>query len=251
MIKQILIFADLHGKLPKISKKWRNKDTIIILAGDIANNYPEQTFTPGYMSGDVFTPTNWHMWNFRKIDTVLESELQSGWVQTKLIPHLIDNNISLDNVIAINGNHDFFDTSKLFKNGLDIGTKTVTIQGIQFGLVTGVMKYQGEWFQEISEEEIAKRLKNLDQDIDILVTHSPPYGIRDMGYGNRIGSNEIVKSIFGYAGKPPHFTKVRYHLFGHAHGQYGVDKHELNGRVIRFVNAAEQRMIIDIDPETW
>ena len=129
---QILVFADLHGKLPQIPKKWRNKETIIVMAGDIADNYPEQTFTLGYMSGDVFTHSNWRMWNFRKIDTVLESELQSGWVQTKLIPHLIDNKINLDNVIAINGNHDFFDTSKFFKNGLDIGSKTITIQGIKF-----------------------------------------------------------------------------------------------------------------------
>ena len=251
----ILHFSDTHGKLPQIPKKRRNGDTILVLSGDICDNYPEDTFTPGYKSGDVFTPSNWHMWNFRKIDTVLEAELQEGWVQTKLIPHLVDNKINLDNVIILKGNHDFCSFEKFFNNALDLGAKTVTVQGIKFGLVTGVTKYVGEWNDEVDDSVIGERLAQVDFDIDILVTHAPPYGIKDMGMGDRIGSNEIVKAIFGYYNKAVRFVKIRYHLFGHAHGQHGVEKHEVSmptgDRIVKFVNAAQQRMDIDIDPDTW
>ena len=251
----ILHFSDTHGKLPQIPKKWRNGDTVIVLSGDICDNYPEETFTPGYMYNGNFTSSNWHMWNFRLINTVLEKELQEGWIQTKLIPHLNDNKINFDNVIILKGNHDFCSFEKFFNNALDLGAKTITVQGVKFGLLTGVTKYVGEWNDEVDDSVIGERIKQIDKDIHILVSHAPPYGIRDMGYGNRIGSNEIVKAIFGHYDKAIYFTNIRYHLFGHAHGQHGVDKKEVSAvtgtRIVKFVNAAQNRMNIDIDPEKW
>lgn len=248
----ILHYSDLHGKLPQIPKKRRNDDTILVLSGDIADNYPEDTFVPGYMSNGVFTPSNWNMWNFRMIDKILEAELQSGWIQTVLIPHLVDNKIKLDNVIILKGNHDFCSFEKFFTNGLDIGVKHVTIKGIKFGMFTGVLPFTGEWNDEVDDSIIGERIKEIDQDIDILVTHVPTYGIRDGG-GNfeKLGSPSLYNAIFGIQGITPYFHKIRYHLFGHSHGNHGVDKHEIDGRVVRFVNAACQRMVIDIDLDKW
>lgn len=245
----ILHFSDLHGKLPVIPKKRRNTDTILVFSGDICDNYPEDTFTPGYMKDGEFFESNWQMWSFRKIDTVLEKELQEGWIQTKLIPHLNQNNISFNNVIILKGNHDFCSFEKFFNNALDIGAKTVTVQGVKFGLMTGVLPYHHEWNDEVEEEVLEERLKLVDTDIDILVTHVPTRNIRDLGGAfEHIGSQSIYNAIFGYE---PFFTKIRYHLFGHAHGQYGVEKHEFDGRLVRFVNAAQNRMELDINPEGW
>jgi Icc-related predicted phosphoesterase len=244
----ILHFSDLHGKLPPIHSKRRYADTIVVLSGDICDNYPDQTFTPGYFKDGEFHESNWEQWSFRKIDTVKEKELQEGWIQTELIPHLMKNNIVLDRVIILKGNHDFCSFEKFFNNALDMGARTITVDGIKFGMVTGVLPYHNEWNDEVSEDVLAERIKLIDTDIDILVTHCPPRNIRDMGYGERIGSSSLYNSVFGYE---PYFTKIRYHLFGHAHGQYGVDKHEFDGRKVRFVNAAENRMELDVNPEEW
>ena len=54
----------------------------------------------------------------------------------------------------------------------------------------------------IAQEDIPK-------DIDILVTHYPPYGILDEGMGN----TEILNFIL--------HSQPKYHLFGHIHSTAG------------------------------
>ena len=247
----ILHFSDLHGKLPQIPKKWRNSDTVVVLSGDICDNYPDSTFTPGYKNKETgeFEESNWNSWNFRKIDVTLEGELQDGWVSSELIPHLNKNDIAFNRVVILKGNHDFGSFEKFFNNGLDIGTKVVMIENVKFGLLTGVLPYVNEWNDEVDDSIIAERVKELPRDIDILVTHVPTYNIRDYG-GNyeKIGSPALYKAIFNHE---PYFTHIRYHLFGHAHGQHGVDKHEVDGSTVRFVNGAQQRMPIDLKPAEW
>ena len=80
---RILHYSDLHGKLPEIPKKHRNGDTVLVFSGDVADNYPEETFTPGIKDGRAgeFRETSWVSWNFRLIDKIHEKELQEGWLQ--------------------------------------------------------------------------------------------------------------------------------------------------------------------------
>lgn len=54
----------------------------------------------------------------------------------------------------------------------------------------------------ISEEDIS-------EDIDIVVTHNPPYGILDENMGSVYILNFIMKA------------KPKYHLFGHIHSTAG------------------------------
>jgi Icc-related predicted phosphoesterase len=51
---------------------------------------------------------------------------------------------------------------------------------------------------------------------DILITHRPPYGILDFEDGNNFGCVDLLQTI----------AKIRpkYHLFGHIHAGYGVEK---------------------------
>ena len=70
-----------------------------------------------------------------------------------------------------------------------------------------------------TEEELAKKWKLIPDDIDILITHSPPYGIGDMiddqyHCGNyHVGSKSLTSRLRKE-------TKIRLHVFGHIHEGY-------------------------------
>lgn len=87
------------------------------------------------------------------------------------------------------------------------------------------------WFPEInpkckaftgSEEELEKRYRNIPYDIDILISHSPPFGILDKIYihGNEpfadsayVGSKSLRNILFG--------SDIKLHVFGHIHEHGG------------------------------
>jgi Icc-related predicted phosphoesterase len=244
-----LHFSDLHGKLPAIPTKYHGTEVIVILSGDICDNYPDN-WIPGIKLGDSFTPMGWRdHWNFRKIDFVKEAELQNQWIETVLLPYLTKCNIKSDNVIAIRGNHDWADFEKYFGNSLNVGAKNLTLQGIKFGLLTGVPQFTGEWFDEIDELTFENRIKELDSEIEILVTHSPPYGILDRGHGQtNIGSPIIYKALFGksvFENISPYFNKLRFHLFGHAHDARGAKHFDFEGRTLKCYNASQTRFELE------
>jgi Icc-related predicted phosphoesterase len=72
--------------------------------------------------------------------------------------------------------------------------------------------------------------RQIPDDIDILITHQPPYSICDLAdYGNGLehrGNRELATRIDQ--------LHLKYHLFGHEHDTNGVVKQ--NGTV--FSNAA-------------
>lgn len=238
----------MHGKLPKIPASWNNEN-LIVLSGDQCDNFG-QNFIPCIKYGNKLTPTSWNgFWNFRKIDIEAESQCQKDWVKNILIPHLLKNNVNLDRCIWINGNHDFLNVSDLFVHSCFDSAKTIVIDGIKIGLLIGCLPIVFEWHQEISEDEMDARIKTLDPAIDILISHSPPKGIRDLAYshgGEHIGSQAITNSIFGKSiAEKPYFNSIRYHLYGHAHSAKGGEKHLVDERLIRFYNAATTRLNID------
>ena len=66
----------------------------------------------------------------------------------------------------------------------------------------------------------------IPEDVDVLVTHEPPFKIMDETNGTHWGNELLRKRIFE--------TKARFHFFGHAHEAYGTEKH----RGIVFSNGA-------------
>lgn len=68
--------------------------------------------------------------------------------------------------------------------------------------------YDENWFYD---EKVAK----IPHDVDILITHSPPYGILDkVTDGYSVGSPSLYNWL-KYVGRP------RLHVFGHIHEAYG------------------------------
>ena len=71
-----------------------------------------------------------------------------------------------------------------------------------------------------------------DKKIDILVTHCPPYNIRDKtNKQNHIGSRSLLEDLILR-------VKPKIHIFGHNHDLLGFSIYEYEGEEILFVNAS-------------
>ena len=217
---------------------------LLILSGDIAG-HSMKNFTP--MLHGKPSPFGWKWYDFRLIDKEAEAISQANWINNQVVPRLKKKGLDLDKVIFVNGNHDFFNPTPIFKNSIKTGSKTILVNGIKVGLLAGVLPVTGEWNDEIPEHEIRQRILALDPDIEILVSHTAPYGIRDSNYGGEhTGSKELTNAIFGskLQGLDPYFTKLTLHTYGHSHEGFGGEKHEVGDRTIRFSNGATGRVDI-------
>lgn len=87
-----------------------------------------------------------------------------------------------------------------------------------------------------TEKELAKKWALIPDDIDILITHSPPYGSRDMIVVNDklkcIGSKSLQKRSLN--------LDLKLWVVGHIHEGYGVDPFGgiLGGNNCKLVNAS-------------
>lgn len=76
------------------------------------------------------------------------------------------------------------------------------------------------WAFNRPEEKLAQHWAAIPDDIDVLITHDPPYMIRDFshtGSQEHCGSPSLYKEIKDR-------IKPKIHVFGHIHEQYGVSE---------------------------
>lgn len=97
-------------------------------------------------------------------------------------------------------------------NGLDpnvhyLCNSAVEIDGIKF---YGVPMFMGDC---ITDRQ-AKNIAQIPADTDVLITHSPAYGILDFDDNINYGDEELLTKVMEVH---PHI-----HLFGHIHAQYGI-----------------------------
>ena len=59
--------------------------------------------------------------------------------------------------------------------------------------------------------------------IDVLITHTPPYGIGDYNGTKHIGDRSLLNTIMCMQNPP------KIHIFGHCHSGYGVYKYRRDG----------------------
>lgn len=125
--------------------------------------------------------------------------------------------------IFIAGNHDFC----LFEANIDVlpqncfylCNSSVTIQGIKF---YGVPMFM----EDAMSGDYDANLQKIPIDTNVLVTHQPPYSILDYSGNINYGDRNLLQIVLKY--------KPKYHLFGHIHAAYGIEKSEHT----TFVNAA-------------
>jgi Icc-related predicted phosphoesterase len=74
-----------------------------------------------------------------------------------------------------------------------------------------------------TEEKLAAKWALIPDDIDILITHSPQYGMLDYihnyntGRVDHLGSKTLMK-------KTADLTNLQLHVYGHIHETYGTEK---------------------------
>ncbi len=154
--------------------------------------------------------------------------------------------------IFIAGNHDFcfekkskdFELTRSLLTDYGYSTNDLGMRDLvylQDGFVTveGIKIYGAPWqpwfhdwaFNIRSQEELARKWSFIPYDVDILVTHGPPYLILDeCEDGSRVGCKQLIKRIDEVSPK--------YHLFGHIHEAYGTysDEYDENGTI--FMNGS-------------
>lgn len=137
--------------------------------------------------------------------------------------------------ICIAGNHDWlFELNRqlvlLHKpdNIIYLEDGEVVIDGIKF-YGTPVQKPFNDWAFNRSEAKLAQHWAAIPDDVDVLITHSPPYMILDWVDWSKSheGSPSLYKEVVER-------IRPKIHCFGHIHGGYG--KKEIDN--ILFINAS-------------
>lgn len=113
--------------------------------------------------------------------------------------------------VFICGNHD----DCLYKatvEGLDSNVHYLCNSGIE---IDGIKFYGVPMFtNDCLTEQQACNYRNIPSDIDVLITHSPAYGILDQEDNIHYGSQELLSRLSS--------LNLKAHLFGHVHGQQGL-----------------------------
>ena len=124
--------------------------------------------------------------------------------------------IAAKEVICIGGNHDFLLQSGefTFSHARFLQDSAVELDGLTI--------YGSPWCPDLSgfayyqcEEDLIERWRAIPSGIDILVTHTPPYGILDLPTlgSPHLGCKHLLTELKRIA--------PRYHVFGHVHASYG------------------------------
>ena len=142
--------------------------------------------------------------------------------------------------IVIAGNHDkMFDSNlsrnskemkKLLTNCFYLEESSVLIEGIRF--YGAPFSIKNEFSQNnafaLNTHDLASKWAKIPSDTDIVITHSPPYGINDIGdWGNNDGCKHLLKEV-------TERIKPKFHVFGHVHPANG--RQEIGGTT--FINAS-------------
>jgi Icc-related predicted phosphoesterase len=125
--------------------------------------------------------------------------------------------------IVVAGNHDNFltswkpgemaDVNYLYDSGCEFdGLK---IWGSPWTLTFPGMNPDCKAFTVDTEDELSDKWQMIPRDIDILVTHMPPYCVGDKILGGRHVGSRGLYAWFLYVGRP------KLHVFGHIHEGYG------------------------------
>lgn len=150
--------------------------------------------------------------------------------------------------VFISGNHDLLmdgDKTPLIlekiklaekKNTFYLENSSITINGLKIWghpHVPVIFGSRMKWAFSNSYEELESITNNIPEDIDILISHGPPRGFRDvlLSNGTNIGCENLYKRIGD-------LKNLKLSCFGHIHEGYGlVDRSHIKDNLF-FINAS-------------
>jgi len=212
--------SDLHGHYPKLEG-----GDLLIVAGDL---------TAGHSREDFYQFANW-MRNQKYEDRIVIAGNHDTWIVEEDYWHI-------ENWYDI-GEFEFLcDNGTELENGLKIWGSpwTKTFEG---------MNPDYKAFTCDTEEQLAEKWALIPDDIDILVTHSPPYGILDkINRDYSLSTEDIIDELldnslhvgstslnYWMRNKWKFFGSSKISIFGHIH-EHGGKTSSLN--MIQFINCS-------------
>jgi Icc-related predicted phosphoesterase len=234
MIK-IVHFSDWH-LLGPTDRKLPEAD-LYVCTGDMLPNFPVLNTRGGIgrtLGRWIINPDN-------------EKQKQEEWIQKV---GSISNIFGTPDapVVVVRGNHDFTDLAPLFSGSkvYEIGNDASVaheVIGLRIGGCRGIPYIVGFWSDELSDADFDDRVRKLPNDLDLIVTHSPPQGCLDqfppgVSLGSRALAGHLLRS--NIIGRAP-----RAVMFGHIHESCG--KGYYGSTVVS--NAATTVNVIEIDAE--
>ncbi len=140
--------------------------------------------------------------------------------------------------VLIAGNHDNFlvhlqKPKEYFKEAIYLCDSGTEFEGLKIWGTPWTKNFNGQnprckAFGYDLGTQMLEKFELIPDDIDILITHSPPEGILDKTWRSRVGCPHLRDKVL----KMP---KLKLHLFGHIHEGYGTEEGETG---IKFVNAS-------------
>jgi predicted phosphohydrolase len=135
--------------------------------------------------------------------------------------------------VVCGGNHDrLFQLAprlarELLTNATYLENTGVTIDGVSFWASPYTPEFLN-WAFMYPRGAAAQYWDQIPHDLDVLITHGPPFGILDQiePGGEHLGCEELLKAV--------EEIKPKLHIFGHIHGGAGT----FDNGTTRFVNAA-------------
>jgi Icc-related predicted phosphoesterase len=137
--------------------------------------------------------------------------------------------------ISIAGNHDWlFETNPTLAKSL-VPDNVIYLEdsGVEIDCVnfygSPVQKPFGVWAFNRPEEKLEQHWQAIPDNTDVLITHSPPFGIMDWSRHSKAsqGSPSLLYEV-------QYRIKPKIHCFGHMHENFGINIIDY----VRFVNAS-------------
>lgn len=191
---KIVCFSDIHGQISRNLTKWfkEHEGDILIFAGDMKGDKSDY--------GSKF----------------------SEWI--KELPYKYK--------IITFGNHDDHyeyvqDNCKGIKDIIFLNSDVISLKGINF-YGSPYSPTFGNWSFQKSEKDLIRLYDHIPDETNILITHTPAYGILDKDiFGNNIGSKSLLERM-------NNLPNLRYHICGHIHESAG-----------KYVDYEKQRVYIN------
>lgn len=194
---KVVAVSDLHGSLPTIPEC-----DLLLIAGDVC---PMQNHQLLY---------------------------QEDFLTKKFAPWL--ESVPAKEIVGIAGNHDFVAE---YNPKIMYDLPWTYLCDEQAVSDSGLLIFGSPWIVPIwgvfmkPDAQQAEVWDQIPQDVDILLVHTPPYGIRDYSLmGHVHAGSKSLRNKLAYGDYP----KLKLVVFGHIHEAYGVEK----PREVTFVNAS-------------